>query len=151
MSSSDFLIGAPKFITNRFNSIHKYVSETLLPERTKRERLRRKRSKSEKIEELSRLKSIIDEASTIVFLFLINKFFIDGANAAKQAVDTFKELDVEGFFIGRSYFSERNEKVVQGDKISEQLLASIEDVRAKKMITESKYISEIIREYKKLI
>ena len=84
-------------------------------------------------------------------MFLINKFFIDGANAAKQAVDTFKELDVEGFFIGRSYFSERNEKVVQGDKISEQLLASIEDVRAKKMITESKYISEIIREYKKLI
>lgn len=151
MNQSDFLNGAPKFITNRFNSVNKYVWQTLFPEATIKEQLIRKKTKVERKEEIGRLKSISDEAATLVFLFLINKFFVEGAKAARQAVDTFKELNVEGFYIGRNYFSERNDKVIQGDKISEQLIASITDEKAKNMITKTTYISEILDEYKKLI
>lgn len=151
MSASDFLIGAPIFLTKRFNSVSGYVWETLFPETLRNDILRKEKTKIGKRKELARLKSISDEATTIVFLFLINKFFIEGARAAKQAVDTLKELKVEGFFIGNNYFSERNEKVVQGDEISQMLISSIQDKKAKDLITKSNYISEILDEYRKII
>ena len=151
MSSSDFLIGAPKFITTRFNSVNKYVWQTLFPEQTIKEQLIKFKTKSDRRKEISRLKIISDEASTIVFLFLINKFFIEGSKAAKEAVDSFKELNVEGFYIGGNYFSERNEKVLQGDKISEKLLSTIKDENAKELVVNSKYVSEILDKYRTLI
>lgn len=151
MSSTDFLNGAPKFITNRFSSINKYVWQTMFPEQTIKERLIKYETKVERRKEIARLKSISEEASTLVFLFLLNKLFLEGAKAAKQAVDTFKGLNVDGFYIGGNYFSGRNEKVIQGDKISEQLIAAIQDEKARNLVTQSKYIYEILDEYRKLI
>lgn len=151
MSSTDFLSGAPKFITTRFNSVNKYVWQTLFPEQTVKEQIIKFKTKADRKKEINRLKGISEEASTVVFLFLLNKFFTEGAKAARQAVDTFKELGVDGFFIGGNYFSERNEKVIQGDKISENLLASIKDEKAKKLVTNSNYVSEILDKYRSLI
>lgn len=151
MSSTDFLSGAPKFITTRFNSVNKYVWQTLFPEQTVKEQIIKFKTKSDRKKEINRLKGISEEASTVVFLFLLNKFFTEGAKAARQAVDTFKELGVDGFFIGGNYFSERNEKVIQGDKISENLLASIKDEKAKELVTNSNYVSEILEKYRSLI
>jgi hypothetical protein len=151
MSSTDFLSEAPKFITTRFNSVNKYVWQTLFPDQTIKEQLIKCKTKAEKRKEISRLKGISEEASTVVFLFLINKFFTEGSKAAKQAVDTFKELGIKGFYIGGNYFSERNEKVIQGDKISEKLLNSIKDDKAKELVTKSNYVSEIFDKYRSLI
>lgn len=151
MSSTDFLSGAPKFITTRFNSVNKYVWQTLFPEQTVKEQIIKFKTKADRKKEINRLKGISEEASTVVFLFLLNKFFTEGAKAARQAVDTFKELGVDGFFIGGNYFSERNEKVIQGDKISENLLASIKDEKAKELVTNSNYVSEILEKYRSLI
>lgn len=151
MSSTDFLSGAPKFITTRFNSVNKYVWQTLFPEQTVKEQIIKYKTKAERRKEISRLKGISEEASTVVFLFLINKFFTEGAKAARQAVDTFKDLGIDGFFIGGNYFSERNEKVIQGDKISERLLSSIKDDKAKELVTKSNYVSEILDKYRSLI
>lgn len=151
MSSTDFLSGAPKFITTRFNSVNKYVWQTLFPEQTVKEQIFKFKTKADRKKEINRLKGISEEASTVVFLYLLNKFFTEGAKAARQAVDTFKELGVDGFFIGGNYFSERNEKVIQGDKISENLLASIKDEKAKELVTNSNYVSEILDKYRSLI
>jgi len=151
MSSTDFLTGAPQFITARFNSVHKYVWQTLITEQIIKEKLIKKKTKAERRKEIARLKSISEEASTLIFLFLLNKFFLEGAKAAKQAVDTFKDLKVEGFYIGGNYFSERNDKVIQGDKISQQLLNTIHDEKARNLVTHSNYVYEILNEYKKLI
>lgn len=151
MNSADFLKGAPEFITKRFNSINTYVWQTLLSEKTVKEVLARKKTQKEKRRELARIKSISDEASALVMLFLLNKFFTEGSNAAKQAVDIFKQLDVEGFYIGQNYFSGRNDKVVQGDIISRELLASIKDEKALALIKKSTYMSEILDEYRKFI
>lgn len=151
MSNSDFLTGTPKLLTNRFNSVNKYVWETLFPESVRIELIGRKTTKSERKIEIARLRSISDEASTLVFLFLINKFFNDGTKAAKQAVDTLRELNVPGFYIGSNFFSERNDKVLQGERIAKILLDSIQDQRVKDLVTKSKYIYEILDEYKKVI
>jgi hypothetical protein len=151
MNSTDFLAGAPKFITTRFNSINNYVWQTLFPEQTIKEQIKKFRTKADRKNEIKRLKGISEEASTVIFLFLINKFFTEGAKAAREAVDTFKELGVDGFFIGTNYFSERNDKVIQGDKISEKLLASIKDEKAKELVTKSNYVSQIFDKYRSLI
>lgn len=151
MSSTDFLSGAPKFITTRFNSVNKYVWQTLFPEQTVKEQIIKYKTKAERKKEIARLKAISEEAATVVFLFLLNKFFTEGAKAARQAVDTFKELGVEGFYIGGNYFSERNEKVIQGDTISQRLLTSIEDEKAKELVVSSNYVSEILDKYRTLI
>ena len=87
----------------------------------------------------------------LYFFFLLNKFFVEGSSAAKQAVDTLNELQVDGFYIGSNYFSGRNDKVIQGDKLSELLLSTITDEKAKKLVSKSHYISEILNEYRKLI
>lgn len=151
MSLTDFLIGAPKFITNRFNSVNKYVWQTLFPEKKIKELLIKLKTKAERRKEIVRLKSISDEASIVVFLFLINKFFTEGSKAAKDAVDSFKELKIDGFYIGQNFFSGRNEKVLLGDEISKKLLNSIEDEEVKNLIYKSEYVSEIIDKYKNII
>ncbi len=151
MSSTDFLSGAPKFITTRFNSVNKYVWQSLFSEQTVKEQIIKFKSKADRKKEINRLKAISEEAATVVFLFLINKFFMEGAKAARQAVDTFKELEVDGFYIGANYFSGRNEKVVQGDIISRRLLASIGDEKAKELVVNSNYVSEILDKYRSLI
>ena len=69
MNSTDFLNNAPKFITSRFNSVNKYVWQTLIPEQTLNDKLKKYKTKAEKKKEHIRLKSISDEASIIVFLF----------------------------------------------------------------------------------
>jgi len=150
MSSTDFLTGAPKFITNRFNSINKYVSQTLIPQEVINEKLKRKKE-DEKKQELLRLRAISNEASTLTFLFLLNKFFNEGTEAAKRAVDIFNELGVDGFYIGSNFFSGRNDKVIQGSELSKQLLGSIKDEKARDLINKSNYVSEIINVYKKFI
>ena len=131
--------------------MNKYVRETLLPEQKIKEQLRKFPTKPEKQEEMSRLKAIAEEASIIVFLFLINKFFIEGSKAASNAVDTFKGLGVDGFYIGKSYFHERNENVVQGYNISKKLLESIEDHEVKELVVSSHSVYEILERYKNRI
>lgn len=151
MSKNDFLEGAPKFLTNRFNSINNYVWETLFPNNKISELLIGKVTKQEKKEEFKRLRMISSEASLLVFIFQINRFFIEGSEAAKKAVDTFKELEVDGFYIGGSYFSDRNENVLQGARISEALISSITDLKAKEILRNSKYVYQILDEYRKKI
>lgn len=129
----------------------KYVWQTLIPESYLTNHLKKYRTKAERRTELSRLKEVCNEASTIVFIFLINKFFTEGSKAAMQAVDTFGELKIEGFYIGNSYFSGRNEKVMQGEVISKQLLSSIADDSVRNLITNSNYVSEILDKYRKLV
>jgi hypothetical protein len=116
------------------------------------DRLRsRYRSKEGLKIQLRRLREISDEASFVTFIFIIKKSFNEGSTAAKNAVDTFSELDVDGFRIGSKYFSGRNKNVLEGDLLAETLLKSISNPRARLLIENSKYVSDIIEAYKKVI
>lgn len=148
MNSNDFLSFTPKFLQSRFYSINKYVWDILVPRPAD---LLMRRKKNERKKELERIKSISNEASIIVYIYLLNKFFKEGSSAAKSAVDTFKELNIEGFYIGQNYFSGRNNKVLQGERIAQVLLESIKDEKAKDLILKSDHVSDILDKYKELI
>lgn len=148
MSTDDFLRGAPRFITRRFNSIKGYVRNTLYPEEVRQQIFKHLKSREERQEKNRQIKELTNEATLVTFLFLLRKFFAEGATAAKKAVDSLQELGVEGFFIGTDYFSERNPKVIQGDLLAEKLVASIEDPELRTLILDSQYVSEILQKYR---
>lgn len=151
MGINEFLSQAPKFIVSRYNSLNKYVWEMLVPDDLLKIQLDKKVTKAEKRKEMIRLKEISEEAAIVCFIFVVNRFFIEGSDAAIQAVDTLSELNIKGFYIGNSYFSERNDKVIQGQVLAKNLMNSLGDSKAKKLIQKSLYISDIIKEYQKLI
>jgi hypothetical protein len=150
MDSADFLNSNPKFLMARFFSINRFVWDTLIPDHLRQDLIGHKK-KSERKQEFTRLKSISNEASILVYIFLLRKFFKDGSEAAKSAVDTFKELNVDGFYIGSNYFSGRNDKVLQGEKIAYFLLESITDEKAKELIKNASHISDILEKYNEVI
>ena len=142
---------APKFIIARFRGVNKYVWKTLFPENTLNERLQKLENKELSRKELIRIKDIVSEASVVVFIFFIKKFLVEGTTAAKQAVDTFQDLGIQGFQIGSKYFSERNENVMLGENLSIALMESISDKDLTNLINESKSVNEIMDRYKRII
>jgi hypothetical protein len=147
----DFLSGAPKFVTNRFNSINKYIWNTLVPEEVRKDKIGRKKTKAERTKEFQRLKGISQEAAIVSFIFFFRKFLLEGSEAAKRAVDTFDDLGQDGFYIGTNYFSKRNDKVMQGELLAERLLSSIDSRSLKELITESDYLYQILDKYREKI
>ena len=151
MNPNTFLKNAPRFLTARYGSLNKYVQETLLPV-DKLDNLRKRfRAKGELAAEIKRVREIVDEASFVTFIFVIKKSFNEGSTAAKNAVDTFSGLNVDGFRIGSKYFSGRNKYVLEGDLLAETLLKSISDARIRSLVEDSKYMSDIMEAYKKII
>ncbi len=76
---------------------------------------------------------------------------MDGTNAAKQAVDTFKELGIASFQIGSKKFADRNKNVMKGEELATKLMDSIISEELKTLINESQYVTQIIDKYKPLI
>lgn len=151
MNTAEIFKDAPKYISQRFYAISSYVWKSLFPENTLNERLRKIDTEKARAEELKRLKEIADEASLVVLILLLRKFFSEGSNAAIQAVDLFKELGVEGFQIGSKYFSGRNENVMEGELLAEGLMDTIKSPELKILILQSEYPFQILNRYKDLI
>ncbi len=147
MNANAIFKDAPKYLTLRYNSLNRYVQETFLTPETIEIVRQRFKTKDEKKAEIKRIKDIANEASLVAFIFIVRKMFTEGSNAAKNAVDTFKELNVDGFRIGSKYFQGRNENVIMGDILAEKLLNSISDDRVKGLILNSNYMTDILKEY----
>lgn len=143
---------APKFISQRFAAINAYAWSSFFPDNTLNKELRKIESEAKQKKELAKIKRIVNEASIVILIFLLRKFFIEGTEAAIKAVDTFKELGIEeGFQIGSKHFEGRNENVMQGYKLAEALMANIEDPELIDLINNSKYATQIIDRYRKII
>ncbi len=143
---------APKYINQRLSSVNKYTWSVFFPGNSLNEHLRKKKTKTERTKELSRLREIINEASYVVFVFLLNKFFIEGTKSAQKAVDTFKELNVNEFFIGSKNFSGRNENVMRGKNLSIKLMEFIKkNHKLYQLVNEANYVSDIISQYREFI
>lgn len=148
MNSNLIFKDAPKFLTIRFNSLNKYVQEIFLSSESLAKIKLRFKTKDSRIAEIKRIRRITDEASLVAFIFVIRKMFVEGSEAAKNAVDTFSELNVNGFRIGAKFFQGRNENVVQGELLAEKMLNSISDENTKALIKNSKFLYEILDNYK---
>lgn len=151
MDTTEVFKNAPRYIVARFYTINNYVWKAFFPENELNDRLRKLNDKELSRKELSRLKDIVSEATLVVFIFLLKRFFTDGSNAAKKAVDVFGELGIEGFRIGSKYFTERNENVIEGDVLAEALIATIDDPELLGLINESRQVYQIIDRYKGII
>lgn len=151
MNQNELLSGLPKFITTRFQSTSNYVWETLFPKHRLDYLLYKYKSKKERREQYRRFRIVSEEAALMVFIFELNRFFLEGSKAAKNAVDTFRELQVEGFYIGKTLFKDRNENVMMGEKIAESLIQEIKNDEMKKLITGSKHYGEILDYYRLII
>lgn len=147
----EFLSGAPKFVTSRFNSLNTFIWNTLIPEEVRKKKIGRKKTKVERSKELRRLRNISNEASLVAFIFFFRKFLIEGSEAARRAVDTFEELGQPGFYIGNKYFSGRNKNVIQGEVLAQRLLNTIKSDALRELIIESEYLYQILEKYREEI
>jgi hypothetical protein len=151
MDTTKIFKKAPRYIVTRFYAINNYVWKVFFPENELNEHLRKLNNKELSRKELSRLKDIVSEASLVVFIFLLKRFFTEGSNAAKKAVDVFSELGIEGFQIGSKYFSERNANVIEGDRLADALISTIDEPELLNLINNSIQVYQIIDRYKKII
>ncbi len=143
----------PRYLQNRFNSLNNYVWEVLFPESKQEYLFKRLRAIKKKVKTklTRRFKDISDEATFVVYLFVLLRFFKSGSEAARTAVDIFKEFKIEAFSIGRKEFKDRNENVEEGENLATELISAIKDDRLRNMIIESSAIHEILEKYKSII
>ena len=114
--------------------------------------LRKIESEKKRKEELRRLKGIVNEASIVILIFILKKFFKEGTEAAIKAVDTFQDIGIkDGFQIGSKHFKERNENVLEGYRLADLLVEKIEDPDLLDLINNSRYVTQIIEKYRKII
>lgn len=145
MKIYDVMKYAPRYISLRYGSLNSYVWETLFPTKYKNKILKNKDDATKK-ERIEWMKSLAEEASLLAFIFVTKKIFIEGSQAAKDAVDIFAELNVPEFYLGTARFSERNDNVVLGDKLAEKLVNILDD-SARKLLDDKRYLYEILAVY----
>jgi Fe-S oxidoreductase len=149
MSFANLMKSAPRYLTLRYGSLNSYVWESLFPKKDINKRLFKIKDEEIKKTEIGVMKSIVDEATLLVFIFVTRKVFIEGSNTAKEAVDILKELGVNEFYLGKAKFAERNENVMMGERLSERLLLSLNpEMRA--LVLDSNYVYQILDRYRKL-
>jgi hypothetical protein len=146
MNLSDVTKTAPKYLNDRSGSLRSYVQEVLFPDRV-RDLILRRASKGEKKRTITEIASVVEEATLLAYVFVTHRTFIEGSKAAKNAVDTFEELGVPGFYLGTTYFSRRNEAVILGDKLAEQMLAELDDT-AREIILRSEKLYQVLEPYR---
>lgn len=146
MSSSDVLKILPKYLSSRFGSIKSYVWESLFPYDYKSKILGRT-PKEYRREKYNSMINLADEATLIVFIFILNKFFLEGHTAAKKSVDLLSSLDVDGYYLGKNLYKGRNKNVMMGKNLARKLMLVV-GKETRNIIEEANYISDILNLYK---
>jgi hypothetical protein len=137
----------PIYIQRRQFSLRTYVYDSLFPS-DKTKVLFNKKTAEEKASIKKKMKNIVDECSYLCFIFSIKQLFMEGTKAAENAVDTFKELGIKEFSIGKKLFRGRNKNVLEGKMLYEKMVFSIKDPNLKKIIEQTNNFYEIINRYK---
>jgi len=114
--SEEFRFALPHSFQNRFASLGGYVKAIINEE-------------EEDIPPESKLKGTeVQVIKNVVFLFLLNQLFVEGAKAAQKAVDEFAKYEIGEFYIGSTCFSKRNENVMLGETLSSLLMQECEEL-----------------------
>jgi len=137
----------PLFIQKRQYQLRSYVLETIFPEVERTRKIASMKSNERKIF-LTKMNSIVDECTCVCYIFSLKQFFREGTDAAIKAVDTFKEFNVDGFNIGNKRFEGRNNNVMEGQTLYEELLNNIKNAELKNLIERCEHYYEITERYK---
>lgn len=143
----------PRFLQNRFRALNNYAWDNLFPNAKQDYIFKRKgaKTKREKANLIKAFKRLSDEAAFVIYIYVLIRFFKSGTEAAREAVDLFKEFNIDSFNIGSKEFKDRNENVEAGEKLATELIEKIKDKELKELILKSKAVHEIIDKYKKII
>ena len=145
-----YLKNCPRYISSRYSRLYSYMWESLFNDEYRRKIIIKINKKDTRQEVFNQMKDITAEATLLTQIFITKKLFTDGAQAAKIAVDTFKELDISSFNIGKTCFKKRNENVIRGDVLARELIKSFQNTQISNLLKEINYISDIIKKYEKI-
>lgn len=148
MTIHDVLKDAPKYLSQRYGSLNKYVFEYIFPLEYRNRHLRIKNAEERK-KRIEKMKRIAEEASVFVFIYVLKKTFVEGSMAAKNTVDIFKDLGVDGFRLGTTEFVDRNENVVMGDNLAKKMDQEL-NLKVNEELSDATHIYEILNVYKGL-
>jgi hypothetical protein len=137
----------PLFLRRRQISLRKYVNEKLFPDSEIRILFKGK-SKQETKTIVNKVNDIVNECTFACTVFSFKQMFLEGTKAASEAVDTFQKLGIQKISIGKKEYFERNDNVLEGDRLYKILLNSIENHELKDLINNSIFFSDIIDRYK---
>ncbi len=82
-------MNVPIYIQRRQYQLRNYVLESLFPESDRNNRIKRM-EKSARKDYVNKMNEIVNECTFVCYIFSLKQFFIEGSNAAKNAVDTLK-------------------------------------------------------------
>lgn len=68
----------------------------------------------------------IEMIKLVAFCYAANRFFKEGAEAARIAVDEFQRFNIPGFQVGSTHFEGRNRNVILGDQLAADLVRSFD-------------------------
>lgn len=115
------LENSPKYLRDRFYQLRSYVWYELFPKDEFLRKLKFHQTKKEKKLFKRKAKNIVNEATYIMLIFIMKKFFSDGTKIAKEAVDIYTELKLDGFTVGGIEYKGRNKNVMMGEELSKNL------------------------------
>jgi hypothetical protein len=119
MADTDFVELLPRRIRARFEGLNGYVGSVLEEEELNRTLTRES----------------IQAIQLMALIGALDQFFRDGTSAAIAAVDAFADLGTRGFRIGSQAFSARNENVMRGLNLSDNLREAIQDERLLRLLS----------------
>jgi hypothetical protein len=80
----------------------------------------------------------------VAFCFAANRFFKEGAEAARLAVDEFQRFNIPGFQVGSTHFEGRNQNVLLGDNLAADLMRSFDGSPLQHLILSSQTITDLV-------
>lgn len=148
MNISEIIKKSPRYLSSRYGSLRSYVQEGVYPQEYKVKILSKIKNKEQRKQKNIRMDTLVDEATALAFLFVIRKMFVEGSVATKNTVDTLKELGIDGLFLGRTEFTDRNSNVLLGDTLAEKITSTL-DNETQTLLLNIKNVYEIVDYYKK--
>jgi len=139
MSLREVLAAMPYRLRSRFESLSTYVNACI---EQAIEELRRSRAPGASRRVLSDEQRQVIQVT--VFIIAVARFFRDGTRAAGMATAEFEELGSPGFAVGRTVFEGRNDNVMMGETLAQELLAVAEDDVIHRWVDSDLALGEIV-------
>lgn len=115
----DILLALPPSVRRRFTSLDKYTREITIRQLGDRNLTNKRRREF--------LRDYLSEIQAAVLIIAVERYLEDGIRAAEGAVEIATSLDVEGFSIGSTDFSEDSPDIAAWRDVHAQLNTIIDE------------------------
>jgi len=130
---NDIIVSLPRPIRLRFDSIGGYVQGIIAEQEESLPVGRHLRSEE------------VDLVKLIAFCYAATRLFREGSSAARSAVDELALFEIPGFQIGSVLFHERNENVMLGDTLADDMMRAFEGTPFQRAIVSSTSMNDLVK------